>query len=47
MIDRQGARLVVNPGAAGPKRFNVKPTVAILRIENGKAEAELVTLTET
>jgi putative phosphoesterase len=44
VIDRQGARLVVNPGAAGPKRFNVKPTVAILRIENGRPEAELVAL---
>jgi putative phosphoesterase len=47
VIDRQGARLVVNPGAAGPKRFNVKPTVAILRIENGRAEVELLTLAET
>jgi putative phosphoesterase len=45
-IDRQGARLVVNPGAAGPKRFNVKPTVAILRIERNTAEVEFVTLEE-
>lgn len=47
VIDRQGARLVVNPGAAGPKRFNLKPSVAILRIENGRADAELLTLSDT
>lgn len=46
VIDRQGARLVVNPGAAGPKRFNLKPSVAILRIENGRAQVELITVEE-
>jgi uncharacterized protein len=47
VIERQGGRLVVNPGAAGPKRFNVKPTVAILRVEKSNVEVEFVTLIET
>jgi putative phosphoesterase len=46
VIDRQDGRLVVNPGAAGPRRFDVKPSVAILRIEKNRAEVELVTLEE-
>ena len=28
LVHRAGARLVVNPGAAGPKRFNLRPSVA-------------------
>ena len=27
-----GATLVVNPGAAGPRRFNLQPSVALLRL---------------
>ena len=44
VIHREGSRLVINPGAAGPRRFHLEPTVAILTIEDGRAEAELVTL---
>lgn len=36
--------LVVNPGAAGPRRFSLAASVAILRIEAGNARAELVLL---
>jgi len=36
--------LYFNPGAAGPKRFDMQPTVGILRIANGKAEVEIVPL---
>jgi hypothetical protein len=43
-VERSGKRLVINPGAAGPKRFDVKPSVAILRLVNGTAEVEIVTL---
>ena len=35
-------RLFVNPGAAGPKRFNIAPTVGKLIIVKGKAEVELI-----
>jgi putative phosphoesterase len=44
VVYRDRARLVVNPGAAGPKRFDVKPSVAILRIENGAADVDIVPL---
>jgi hypothetical protein len=44
LVHRAGARLVVNPGAAGPRRFDIQPSVAILTIQGGKAEAELIQL---
>ena len=31
-IDRNMSPVLVNPGAAGPTRFNVKPSVAILQL---------------
>jgi putative phosphoesterase len=37
-------RLVVNPGAAGPARFDLAPSVARLTITGGRADAELVPL---
>ena len=44
LIARHGARLVINPGAAGARRFRLLPSVAILRIAGGAAEAELIAL---
>jgi putative phosphoesterase len=44
LITKAGERLVINPGAAGPRRFSLMPSVARLAIENGRVEAELVTL---
>lgn len=44
LIETRGKTLIVNPGAAGPRRFNLKPSVGLLRIENGHASAEIVTL---
>jgi putative phosphoesterase len=44
LVYRDGRRLVVNPGAAGPRRFNLRPSVARLRIEHGRAEVDLVEL---
>lgn len=44
LIHRAGARLVVNPGSAGPRRFDIKPSVAILTVAAGRAEAELIAL---
>ena len=37
-------RLVVNPGAAGPRRFDLAPCVAKLVIEDGRADVELIPL---
>ena len=44
LIETVGPVLVVNPGAAGPRRFNLKPSIGLLRIENGRAIAEIVSL---
>ncbi len=44
LVTKSGQRLAVNPGAAGPRRFNLKPSVARLTIENGIARVELVAL---
>jgi putative phosphoesterase len=44
LVERADHRLVVNPGAAGPRRFNLRPSVARLSIANGIAAAEIVWL---
>lgn len=46
LIERVGERLVINPGAAGPRRFDLVPSVAVLTIHDGTADAELTTLAE-
>ena len=46
LVEWSGTRLVINPGAAGPRRFDVKPSVGILRIANGNAAVEIVPLTD-
>jgi uncharacterized protein len=44
LIARAGQRLVLNPGAAGPRRFDLTPSVARLTIADGRADAELIGL---
>ena len=44
LVERAGTRLVVNPGAAGPRRFNLKPSVARMSVEHGRAAAEILWL---
>jgi putative phosphoesterase len=44
LVATRGRTLIVNPGAAGPRRFNLKPSVGLLRIETGRAAAEIVAL---
>jgi putative phosphoesterase len=44
LIEHSGTRLVVNPGAAGPRRFNLKPSVARMTVKAGRAEVEIVWL---
>jgi uncharacterized protein len=45
LIARAGDRLVVNPGAAGPRRFDIVPSVARLTIgTDGAVDVELVDL---
>jgi putative phosphoesterase len=40
LIHREGKRLVINPGAAGPRRFNLRPSVARLTIADGATDVE-------
>jgi putative phosphoesterase len=44
LVERVGERLIVNPGAAGPRRFDLLPSIAILTIADGRADAELIAL---
>ncbi len=44
LVTRVGNTLVVNPGAAGPKRFELTPSVARLNIARGSANVEIVPL---
>ncbi len=44
VVHREGPRLAVNPGAAGPARFDVKPSVGRMTIENGRVEVEILWL---
>jgi hypothetical protein len=44
LITRASERLVLNPGAAGPRRFDIMPSVARLTIVEGRADAELIAL---
>jgi uncharacterized protein len=43
-VTRREGRLVINPGAAGPRRFHLSPSVARLTIRDGTAEVEIVSL---
>lgn len=45
VIERVGGVLVVNPGSAGPRRFNLPISLAHATVENGRVEAQLRILT--
>jgi putative phosphoesterase len=44
LVARHGSRFVVNPGAAGPRRFDLKPSVGRMRVEKGEVDVEIVWL---
>jgi uncharacterized protein len=44
VIARQGERVAINPGAAGPRRFDLQPSVARLTVTSGHAEVEVIFL---
>lgn len=44
LVFREGDRIVVNPGAAGPRRFNLRPSVARLAISHGSVSVEIIEL---
>lgn len=43
-LERRDGVLFLNPGSAGPRRFNLPISVARLRIDNRTAQAELIEL---
>ena len=44
LIEHRNGVLFVNPGSAGPRRFKLPITLALLDIDDGKLEAHLVAL---
>jgi len=44
LVTRADGRLVVNPGAAGARRFKLEPSVGILTLAGGNASVEIVEL---
>ena len=44
LVVEEAGRLVVNPGAAGPRRFHLMPSVARLTIRGGKATVDIIDL---
>ncbi len=44
LVTRVDRRLVVNPGAAGPRRFKLPPSVGRLRVRGEDVEVEIVEL---
>ena len=45
LVVKTGERWTVNPGAAGPRRFKLQPSVARLRIRGANVWVEIVDLT--
>lgn len=43
-IEQAGAMLRLNPGSAGPRRFNLPVTVARITVRQGRASARLIAL---
>jgi predicted phosphodiesterase len=41
---RVGTRLFLNPGGAGAPRFGLKPTIALLEIDDGSERFDLIEL---
>jgi putative phosphoesterase len=44
LVTRADGRLVVNPGGAGPRRFDLAPSVGVLTVTDGVADVEIVAL---
>lgn len=44
LVERIGERLFLNPGSAGPQRFRLKPSIAILELSAGRANTRLIEL---
>ena len=45
ILARTNDRIAVNPGAAGPRRFDIQPSVALLTIDGGTPSVRIISLT--
>ncbi len=45
LLEKRGEVLYLNPGAAGPRRFKLPISLAVLLVEEGRLDAQLVELT--
>lgn len=43
-VERRDGVLYINPGSAGPRRFSLPISLALLQLNDGEAQVELVTL---
>jgi putative phosphoesterase len=43
-LEQIGSTLIVNPGAAGPPRFNLRPSIAILELQADRANVQFIDL---
>lgn len=41
LVSTIGEQLVINPGAAGPRRFDISPSVAVLSVVDGRVTVEV------
>jgi putative phosphoesterase len=46
LVSRDGDRWAINPGAAGPRRFNLRPSVARLRLSSSGVDVAIVLLND-
>ena len=44
LVSHAEGRLVVNPGAAGARRFRLEPSVGLLRLDGDRVDVEIVEL---
>lgn len=45
-LARQDGVLYLNPGSAGPRRFTLPVTLALLRVQEGQLQAEVINLAD-
>lgn len=46
LVSRDGQRWAINPGAAGPRRFDLHPSVALLRLSASQVDVEIIALAD-
>jgi putative phosphoesterase len=44
LVSHAEGRLVVNPGAAGARRFRLQPSVGVLRLDGDRVDVEIIEL---